>query len=157
MTIRFISAKNPKWADPTGLRIDLDVDFEGIDEEFVPYTAYKDDSCEGSKSVFQRAESGEFGDVAPYTPPADVTGDEALEMLRNQRDELLVETDYIEIPSKWNRLSSADQEAWTTYRNALRDLPQTSEDVVYRVEQEVDGSNYITRFVCSVDMPVKPE
>lgn len=156
MFIKFNSAKNPRWADPTGLRIDLDVDFDGIEEEFVPYTSYKDDACEGSKSIFHRALSGEFGDVAPYTPPADITGEDALNMLRETRDALLSETDYIEIPSKWNSLDSSTQNAWLSYRNALRDLPQTNKDVVYRVVQEVDGSNYSTSFVCSVDMPVKP-
>lgn len=43
--------------------------------------------------------------------------------VRNMRNSLLTKSDYTQMPD-WN----GDKEAWKTYRQALRDLPQTYTD-----------------------------
>lgn len=153
----FVSASNPRWADPTMKRIDVDAVFQGVPEPSVPYTSYKDDECPVSRSVFARALSGDFGEIQDYIPPSNKAGEDALELLREQRNELLQETDYIEMPTKWASLTAEKQSEWTVYRNALRDLPSTVVDPVYTVRQTVDGANYRTEFVPSFSFPVKPE
>jgi len=135
------SVKNPKWADPTGFRVDMDVDFDELDEIYVPFTAYKFDNEAHSVELFERALLGEFGEIAPYTPPPDITGDDALETMREERTRKLEETDYVENPTYWSRLSEEKQSAWTAYRNALRDITDTVQNPVYQCIVEIDSED----------------
>jgi hypothetical protein len=162
MTIRTINdAKNPVYADPTGYRIDLEVDFDELDEIYVPFTALKrSDSTkdyEYSHELFDRAINGEFGEVADYIPPVNETGEHALERLRAIRNRLLSETDYIESPTKWATLTEQEKNDWSVYRNALRDLPSTVTEPVFRCVQTVEGSDYSESYVAdNFSFPVKP-
>jgi hypothetical protein len=47
-----------------------------------------------------------------------------LAKLRQQRNKLLAESDWTQIPD-----CTVDQAAWATYRQALRDLPENTADV----------------------------
>ena len=47
--------------------------------------------------------------------------------IRVQRDKLLEETDKYTLPD-WPHESIEERTKWTTYRQALRDLPSTTED-----------------------------
>ena len=47
-----------------------------------------------------------------------------LARLRRERDQLLAQSDWRDLPS----YPGADQEAWRTYRQQLRDLPADTED-----------------------------
>lgn len=49
-------------------------------------------------------------------------------MLRSERDQLLFASDWAETPSAERRLSPELFEAWASYRQALRDLPQITAD-----------------------------
>ena len=49
--------------------------------------------------------------------------DNALELLRNKRKELLSESDWTQVAD--SPLSGSKKAEWTTYRQALRDLPAT--------------------------------
>jgi hypothetical protein len=52
----------------------------------------------------------------PVTPPRDV------------RDALLLEVDiYTSPPLRWGSLTSTEQAAWSTYRQALLDVPQQAD------------------------------
>ena len=48
-------------------------------------------------------------------------------LLRSQRDALLIKTDKYTLPD-WPHASLAKQMEWLDYRQALRDLPSTTED-----------------------------
>lgn len=50
-----------------------------------------------------------------------------LKKLREERDDLLVKTDKYALPD-WPHASLAKQTEWLEYRQALRDLPSTTED-----------------------------
>ena len=50
-----------------------------------------------------------------------------LKDLRKERDDLLVKTDKYALPD-WPHASLAKQTEWLEYRQALRDLPSTTED-----------------------------
>ena len=65
----------------------------------------------------------------------------AIEQLRQQRDQLLRDTDWRDLPS----YPATDQAAWRTYRQALRDLPATQ-------EPELDEEGNLT----NVDWPEAP-
>ena len=47
-----------------------------------------------------------------------------LARLRRERDQLLAQSDWRDLPS----YPGSNQEAWRTYRKALRDLPANTED-----------------------------
>lgn len=57
--------------------------------------------------------------------------------VRNIRDQKLVLSDVYALSDRWAALTSEEQAAWTTYRQELRDIPQTYSDpadVVWPVE-----------------------
>ena len=60
------AARNPKWANAEHSLIDIEVDFEGYPEEYLPYTASPVDVVEHSRELYSRALSGEFGAIAEY-------------------------------------------------------------------------------------------
>lgn len=62
--------------------------------------------------------------VAVSPPPASL--EEMLEALRAQRDRLLRESDFTQIPDA--PLSADARAAWASYRQALRDLPELYAD-----------------------------
>ena len=47
---------------------------------------------------------------------------------RIERNELLVASDTAVLPDRWAAMTPEQQNAWSTYRQALRDLPQTYPD-----------------------------
>lgn len=110
-----ISASNPKYADTTGVGIVLDVVFEQYSETPLPFLALPDDVEEHGRELYVRAAAGEFGEIAPYTPPSD----EILAMqARLYRNKLLLESDWTQLPD----VPQATKDSWATYRQALRDI-----------------------------------
>ena len=59
-------------------------------------------------------------DLTTSLDPDDVPADWYPERMRLHRDRLLAESDWTQLPD-----SSADRQAWATYRQALRDFPAT--------------------------------
>jgi hypothetical protein len=59
-------------------------------------------------------------DLTSSLDPEEVPTEWWSERMRIQRDRLLAESDWTQLPD-----SSADKQAWADYRQALRDLPAT--------------------------------
>lgn len=146
------SARNPKWADPDNLTIDLEVDFDELDEVYVSFTASSEDPEEWGRTLFQNAVDGDYGEIAAWTPPADLTGADAMELIRSQRNHRLEETDYVEMPTKWATLTAEKQAEWTTYRQALRNLPATYPNPEFRW-----SNSDSTHILHNVTWPTKPD
>lgn len=146
------SARNPRWGDYQQTFIDIEVDFDEEDQEYVPFTANPNDVETHGADLYQRAVNGEFGAVGAFVPPANATPEQAMEILRKRRNARLAETDYVEMPTKWATLTTEQQSAWTTYRNALRDLPANSPNVSYTW-----NSDYTEKTLNNVTWPTKPE
>ena len=152
MTVRTInSARNPQWADYDQTMIDLEVDFDELDEVYVPFTAMANDCEPHGVTLWNNAVNGDYGAIAAYTPPADITGDEAMRMLRGERDNLLAQTDWVETPTYWATLTTEKQSEWYTYRNALRNLPATYPNPSWVYDAQGIGS------WSGVTWPTKPE
>jgi hypothetical protein len=131
MTTRTINdVRNPRYSDPDHEGIEMEVDFDEIDEVYVWFNALPTDPCSYGVDLYNRAVAGEFGPIADYAPDP-ISGDAAWSKLRVMRTMDLEATDYVEMPTYWSQLSEADQTAWSTYRNSLRNLPQTVTDPVY--------------------------
>jgi hypothetical protein len=61
-------ARNPVWYSETGREIFLFVKFEEFAEE-LPFTAASYDSMPHGVDIYNRAKSGEFGEIAPFISP----------------------------------------------------------------------------------------
>lgn len=59
-------------------------------------------------------------------PPRDIEAE--WEAVRTRRDQLLTESDVYVLPDRWVALTPEQQTAWSEYRQALRDIPQTYTD-----------------------------
>jgi len=133
MTARTVnSARNPKWVDASNTLIDLEVDFDELDEVYVWFTAQISDPEEWGRTLFNNAVNGDYGEVAAWVAPSNISGEDAMNMVRSVRNEMLRETDYIEMPTKWATLTPEKQAEWATYRTALRDMPATYPNAEYR-------------------------
>ncbi|EQB09673.1 tail fiber assembly protein [Novosphingobium lindaniclasticum] len=60
--------------------------------------------------------------VPPPPPPAD----QLARQLRTKRDKLLAASDFTQVPD--SPFTAAEREEWRLYRQALRDLPETTLD-----------------------------
>lgn len=148
------SARNPKWANYGKRSIDLEVDFDELDEEYVPFNAHPDDIVSWGPELFNRAVAGEFGDIAEFEVPADVTGEDALADIREQRDRLLVlEVDpIVSNPLRWSSMSEAKQQEWIDYRQALLDLPSTQSSAYMTFNTTTEDMDWV-----NLTLPTKPE
>ena len=61
--------KNPVWADAEHTRVNCEVDFGHLDDEFVPFTADPTDSMEYSKTIFDECVAGQYGTIGEYVAP----------------------------------------------------------------------------------------
>lgn len=60
---------NPVWANLEHTKLNCQVNFNNLPEEFVNFTASPDDFEDYSKEIFTRAVNGEFGQIKEYEPP----------------------------------------------------------------------------------------
>lgn len=120
MKLNLVSAVNPKWANRDQTAIDLTVRFAEIDED-LPFCATPYDSEDYGRDIFTRAVAGEFGSVAAFDPTP-FTTEQVSNAIKERRSELLVETDWTQLPD----VPQATKDAWSAYRQALRDIPQQS-------------------------------
>tara|TARA_R110000796_G_scaffold251777_2_gene384005 strand:+ start:413 stop:868 length:456 start_codon:yes stop_codon:yes gene_type:complete len=151
--MKYTNVKTPKWADFEQTIINCEVDFDDLVEEFAPFAAVASGDYPHTHEIFVRCVAGEFGEVAAYTPPADITGLDALLGVRGRRESILTtEVDPIVTNSlRWSEMSTAEQEAWTTYRRALLDITDTYPNPSY-VWNESEKRHVLT----DCTFPIKP-
>ena len=84
---------------------------------------------EFSRNLYSKFKSGEYGSIKFGTdlfrtqPAEQPIVEEAVIAKRNQ---LLLESDFSDLPASQARFTDAEKTAWSTYRQALRDLPASS-------------------------------
>ena len=64
MHFTITEAKDPQWVDSNHNRIDLQVNFAELEEEWLPYTADPTDVCEHSRTLYAHAVKGDYGTVS---------------------------------------------------------------------------------------------
>ena len=64
MEFTITAARNPQWVDSNHNRIDLEVNFAELEEEWLPYTADPLDVCEHSRTLYANAVAGDYGTVS---------------------------------------------------------------------------------------------
>lgn len=128
MHIKHIDVKNCRWSNAEHTVIDCDVNFEHLTEEYVPFSACATASSgllahtivdPHVKEIFDRAVAGDFGPVAEYVAPAPPSDDELAQLARMKRDQLLVASDWTQLPDVPQELKNV----WAQYRQDLRNIP----------------------------------
>jgi len=66
LTLKY--AKNPQWNSDDGQQILLTVKWEEFNEEH-PFNATSFDPMQYGVDLYNRAKTGEFGQIAPYVAP----------------------------------------------------------------------------------------
>lgn len=123
--MRYTTVKNCRWANQEQTVIDCDVDFDDLVEEFIPFSASPTDYHGHGQEIYTRALAGDFGVIAPYTPPPEPTLEERIFMARQYRNNMLSDLDAITSnPLRWAAFSTEQQQAYAVYRQALLDVPQ---------------------------------
>tara|TARA_B100001248_G_scaffold239863_1_gene205448 strand:+ start:374 stop:793 length:420 start_codon:yes stop_codon:yes gene_type:complete len=64
MEFTITAARNPQWVDSNHNRIDLEVNFAELEEEWLPYTSDPNDVCEHSRTLYSKAVAGDYGQVS---------------------------------------------------------------------------------------------
>ena len=64
MNFTITAARNPQWVDSNHNRIDLEVNFAELEEEWLPYTADPLDVCAHSRTLYANAVAGDYGQVS---------------------------------------------------------------------------------------------
>jgi hypothetical protein len=70
-------------------------------------------------------------------PPRDIENE--WNQIRTRRNALLVQSDAAVLPDRWATMTPENQQTWSTYRQALRDIPQSfsdPKDVVWPTKPE---------------------
>ena len=119
--MKIITARNPKWSTENKSAINVEVLFDSFNN-YLPFTARSGDSEAHGRELYSRALSGEFGVVAEYTPPPPLPYDEFCLQIRGQRDFLLEQSDWSQLPD----VPLQTKELWSDYRQQLRDIPTQS-------------------------------
>ena len=128
--ITYSNARNPKWANAAQTAITLEVMFDHLpDDPWASCVVKPSGDLPHCHQLYAAAVNGDYGTIAAYAPEV-ISGDEAMDILRTRRDELLTETDhwaYQDTPSM--------TDAQTAYRQALRDLPANSSGATLTLEE----------------------
>ena len=108
--------KNPKYNAFGSVDCEIDHPVYG----WIPFTASPDDVEESGRVLFEKITAD--GGIAEYVVPPAYIPTEA--EVRQERDELLANSDWTQLPDAQLALSDAQKLAWAVYRQALRDVPQ---------------------------------
>jgi hypothetical protein len=65
----YTQVKNPQWANVEQTIINCEVNFNHLNDEFVPFTADPTDSMEYSKTIFDECLAGQYGEISEYVAP----------------------------------------------------------------------------------------
>ena len=71
MSITYSAARNPVWVNAEQTMIDLEVDFDHLDEDWVSFTAVASGDLPHTHDLYARAVAGDFGTIAAYVDPDD--------------------------------------------------------------------------------------
>jgi hypothetical protein len=110
----------------TGIDTEIlcEIKFKGC-SNFVQFYANKNGRNEFSRNMWTSLNAEEYGE--PTFPPSEYRTlpkeqEELEEEVIAKRNQLLVESDWTDSAGGQARLSSEEQTAWATYRQALRDI-----------------------------------
>jgi hypothetical protein len=106
----------------------IDCEIEHPEYGWIPFTCDPNDKGASFDTAALFAEMQPH--AAPYTPPPPPSDEELAATIREQRDYLLTQSDWTQLPD----VPEATKTMWATYRQALRDItaqPGFPQDVTW--------------------------
>lgn len=143
--MKYTTVKNPKWANKEHSIIECEVNFNDLLEDFVPFSAVSSGDSKHAHEIFQRCVSGEFGEISEYVSPPDIFGDEAISIIRNQRNYIL-ENFVDKVTSnniRWSSMSAEQQNEWIEYRKKLLEITDTYKTASLKWNDETNQYDFI--------------
>lgn len=67
--MNFNAVKNVRWADADHTSVAMDVDFDFLQDDWVPFVATPDYDQEYGRILYASAVAGEFGTIGEFVPP----------------------------------------------------------------------------------------
>ena len=69
--LTILEVKNPRWSSPDGMYLDVDVLFEEYENDLgsIPFTANATADTAHGLEIWEKANAGEYGPIAPYITP----------------------------------------------------------------------------------------
>lgn len=142
----YTTVSNPRYFRYDNSIILMEVNFDHLPEESVEFIANPNDVEPHGVELYNRAVAGDFGPVAAFVVPDPISGDRAMELLRDKRAGLLAETDWWAVA---DRTMTSEE---ITYRQALRDLPQDFPNAQVVYNTAIDDWEWT-----NLTLPTKPE
>lgn len=147
INITWTGVRNCRWNNAAQTEIYCEVAFDHEVEDWVPFTTMASGDYPHTHDIHAEILAGDWGAIADYVDPGGLTGNTAIEILRQTRDQLLKETDH------WGLSDTTTMtQAQIDYRQALRDLPANSSNVSINWSE---SDNDFTGWV-NVTWPTKP-
>lgn len=144
--MNYTQVKNPIWANEEHTEINCDVNFDDLQEEFVPFTANPLDPYNpASKQIFDQCVAGDYGQVAEYVPPPPYIP--TAEENKIKASELLYETDWTTISDVADPALSnpylMNQADFFAYRSALRQIAvyPTAGEIIFPTKPQEQWSS----------------
>jgi hypothetical protein len=115
MNLSVVEYKNPIY---THTEKYINCEINHPDFGWIPFTASPHDPEKHGRDIYQRIIKD--GNIAPYIPPPPPSQAELESDARYNRDQLLQESDWTQLPDVPESIKSK----WAAYRQLLRDVPQ---------------------------------
>jgi Phage tail assembly chaperone protein len=112
----YSNPRDPQWADLTNTCLQVTVTYEGADIKFLTTTL---DTSVAGMAICKAAAAGDLGPIAPFVPDMNA----AVVAMRAERTRRLLACDWTQLADNQLSLDADRRHAWTSYRQALRDLP----------------------------------
>jgi hypothetical protein len=122
--MNYSSVTNCKYVTENQSMIGCQVTFEKLGSVY--FVASSTDSEAHGREIYNRARSGEFGEIASFVPVREsLTHDQKINQERNKRDTLLLQLDsIISNPLRWQEFGEQDRNEISSYRSSLLNIPQ---------------------------------
>ena len=103
---------------------------------WIPFTADPNDPEQHGRDIYTQIL--EEGNILPFIPPDDITGEDALNIIRSKRDNILTNDidPIVTNPLRWADLTIEEQTTWADYRKELLDITETFQNVLYIWDSE---------------------
>lgn len=137
--MNYTDVKNPQWANAEHTAINCDVDFDGLSEEYVPFTAVPSGDYPHSNQIYAECLAGDYGVIAEYVAP--VIPPVTAEANKATASQLLADSDWVELPSVSDTsttphlTNTAELIAWRASIRAIAVNP-TAGDITWPVKPE---------------------
>ena len=123
MKIEILSAKNPVWGNAEKTQINLQVQFQHL-EDWVPFSATAADPAEHGRELFVRALHKAYGPIAEISAE-ELQAELLAHNLQIQKSQMRVCVEKVQYWDMFNQPEKA--QAWRIYYQQLAQLPETTE------------------------------